>query len=119
MAASSGMGGGIPFLSSRFFVFSSGFWSSGLFRDPGCLPTNVHVQSAATTGSTTPPDLTAARLQHFVRAVAERRPSPFVLAAIVPRCRQARQALFGTSRHITQSHPRGTDRGTLISANQR
>jgi hypothetical protein len=75
--------GAIPILSSRVLcVFSSGFWSSGLFSGPGsssdsrspglfcgpgCLATNDHVQSAATRGPTTPLDLNAARLQHFVR----------------------------------------------------
>jgi hypothetical protein len=55
---------------------------------------NDHVQSAATERATRPVEPNAARLQHMVRAVAERRPSPFVLGVIVPRGRRAEQAFF-------------------------
>jgi hypothetical protein len=66
----------------------------GASRMRGSVPTNDHVQSAATTGPTTPPDLTAARLQHFVRGGPERRPSPRIIAMIIPLGRRAGQAFF-------------------------
>jgi hypothetical protein len=93
-----GRDGAIPFFVVLVScLFSSGFWSSGLFSGAECLATNDHVQSAATGSATRPLEPNAARLQHIVRAVAERRPPPFVAAVILPHGRWAGQAFFPDS----------------------